>query len=205
MTVEDMAERNTRMKKLQEEEERKALKCRTNVAKRNLLRPVHVNRDQLLQALRATSDVPSVFSGAQALIDQELVDFIQYDTITHPLPCTPYPGGTPSMYNMPDDEDVAVATLAVYAELSATLGIIGVSPKEVKKGVVLAARQEDSDGELLNWAHMRDTWAYDRNLQVWVDAATHKPKERIAGIATLLAQDRDAMTEASKAAKVKKS
>ncbi|KAG9121580.1 Pre-mRNA-splicing factor cef1 [Ceratobasidium sp. 392] len=175
MTVEDMAERNARMRKLQEEEERKALERRTNVVKRDLPRPVHVNRDQLLQALRATSDAPSVFSGAQALIDQELVDLIQHDTIAHPLPGTPYPGGTPSMYDMPDDEDVAAATLAVHAELSATLGIIGASPEEVKKGVVLAAGQEDFDDELLSWAHMRDIWAYDRNLKAWVDAATLEP------------------------------
>ncbi|KAG8779953.1 Pre-mRNA-splicing factor cef1 [Ceratobasidium sp. 428] len=198
MTVEDMAERNARMRKLQEEEERKALERRTNVVKRDLPRPVHVNRDQLLQVLRATSDAPSVFSGAQALIDQELVDLIQHDTIAHPLPGTPYPGGTPSMYDMPDDEDVAAATLAVHAELSATLGIIGASPEEVKKGVVLAAGQEDFDGELLSWAHMRDTWAYDRNLKAWVDPATLEPQERIAGIAALLVQDRDAMTNSAK-------
>ncbi|KAG8723817.1 Pre-mRNA-splicing factor cef1 [Ceratobasidium sp. 395] len=135
VTVKDMAERNARMKKLQEEEERKALERRTNVVKRNLPHPVHVNQDQLLQALRVTSDAPSVLSGAQASIDQELVDLIQHDTIAHPLPGTPYTGGTPSMYDMPDDDDVAAATLAVHAELSATLGIIGASPQEVKKGV----------------------------------------------------------------------
>ncbi|KAG8745330.1 Pre-mRNA-splicing factor cef1 [Ceratobasidium sp. 414] len=205
MTVEDMAERNARMKKLQEEEERKALERRTSVVKRDLPRPVHVNRDQLLQALRGTSEGSSVLSNAQALIDNELVDLIQHDTIAHPLPGTPYPGGTPSMYDIPDDEDIAAATLAVHAELSATLGIIGASPEEVKKGVVLAAGQEDFDGELLSWAHMRDTWAYDRNLKAWVDASSLESNERIVGIAALLVQDRDAMTkEAAKAAKLEK-
>ncbi|KAG8780376.1 hypothetical protein FRC12_023126 [Ceratobasidium sp. 428] len=81
------------------------------------------------------------------------------------------------MYDMPDDEDVAAAILAVHAELSATLGIIGARLQEVKKGVVLAAGQEDFGGELLSWAHMRDTWAYDRNLKAWVDAATLESQE----------------------------
>ncbi|QRW15100.1 pre-mRNA-splicing factor CEF1 [Ceratobasidium sp. AG-Ba] len=204
MTVEDMAERNARMKKLQEEEERKALERRSSVVKRSLPRPVHVNRDQLLQTLQDSSP-GGVLSEAQALIDGELVDLIQHDTVAHPLPGTPYPGGTPSMYDMPDDEDVAAAALAVHAELSATLGIVGASPEEVKKGVVLAAGQEDFNGELLSWAHMRDTWAYDRNLKAWVDASTLEPEQRIAGIAALLMQDREAMTkEAGKAAKVEK-
>lgn len=109
------------------------------------------------------------------------------------------------MYDMPDDEDVAAAALAVHAELSATLGIIGASPEEVKKGVVLAAGQEEVDGEALSWAHMRNTWAYDRNLKAWVDASSLAPEERIAGIAALLVQDRETMTrEAAKAAKMEK-
>ncbi|KAG8786519.1 Pre-mRNA-splicing factor cef1 [Ceratobasidium sp. 428] len=153
VTVEDTAERNARMKKLQEEEERKALERQTSVVKRDLPRPMHVDRDQLLRALRVTSDAPSVLSGAQVLIDQELVDLIPHVTIAHPLPGTPYPGGTLSMYDMPDDDDIVAATLAVHAEL----GIIGASPEEVKKGVVLAAGQEDLGGELLSWAYLRDT------------------------------------------------
>lgn len=204
MTVEDMAERNARMKKLQEEEERKALERRTSVVKRDLPRPVFVNPDQLLQSLRETSE-EGMLSGARSLIDSELVDLIQHDTIAHPLPGTPYPGGTPSMYDMPDDEDVAAATLAVHLELSATLGITEASPEELKKGVVLAAGQEEVDGEALSWAHMRETWAYDRNLKAWVDATSLTPEERVAGIAALLVQDRETMTrEAAKAAKIEK-
>jgi pre-mRNA-splicing factor CDC5/CEF1 len=205
MTVEDMAERNARMKKLQEEEERKALERRTNVVKRDLPRPVYVDRDQLLQSLRETPEERSILSDAQKLIDNELVDLIEHDTIAHPLPGTPYPGGTPSMYDIPEDEDVAAAALAVHAELSATLGIMGASPEELKKGVVLAAGEDEVDREALSWAHMRDTWAYDRNLKAWVDASSLEPEQRIAGIAALLMQDREAMTkEAGKAAKVEK-
>eukprot|EP01097_Dermamoeba_algensis_P009774 TRINITY_DN7016_c0_g1_i1.p1 TRINITY_DN7016_c0_g1~~TRINITY_DN7016_c0_g1_i1.p1 ORF type:complete len:850 (+),score=115.46 TRINITY_DN7016_c0_g1_i1:42-2552(+) len=204
MTVEDMAERNARMKKLQEEEERKALERRTSVVKRDLPRPVFVNPDQLLQSLRETTE-EGVLSSARSLIDSELVDLIQHDTIAHPLPGTPYPGGTPSMYDMPDDEDVAAATLAVHLELSATLGITDASPEELKKGVVLAAGQEEVDGEALSWAHMRERWAYDRNLKAWVDATSLTPEERIAGIAALLVQDRETMTrEAGRAAKIEK-
>ncbi|KAG8784531.1 Pre-mRNA-splicing factor cef1 [Ceratobasidium sp. 428] len=73
MTVEDMAERNARMKKLQEEEEREALERQTSVA------------------LQTTPYVPSALSGAQALIDPELVDLIQLDGIAHPLLNTPLP------------------------------------------------------------------------------------------------------------------
>jgi pre-mRNA-splicing factor CDC5/CEF1 len=205
MTVEDMAERNARMKKLQEEEERKALERRSNVVKRGLPRPAHIDRDQLLRTFRETPQTQDALSEASRLIDNELVELIQHDTIAHPLPGTPYPGGTPSMYDMPEDEDVAAATLAVHVELSATLGIMGATPDEVKKGVILAAGQEDVNGEALSWAHMRDTRAFDRNLKAWVDASLLSPEERIAGIASLIMQDRETMTkEAAKAAKIEK-
>ncbi|KAG8793031.1 hypothetical protein FRC12_004112 [Ceratobasidium sp. 428] len=69
------------------------------------------------------------------------------------------------MYDMPDDEDVAAATLAVHAELSAAFGNIGASPEEVKKGVILAAGQEDFDASLvlaseflLNEASLNQAW-----------------------------------------------
>ncbi|KAH7340718.1 pre-mRNA splicing factor component-domain-containing protein [Rhizoctonia solani] len=205
MTVEDMAERNARMKKLQEEEERKALERRSSVVKRGLPRPVHVDQERLLQTLQEISRPRDALSEAYKIIDSELAELIQHDTIAHPLPGTPYPGGTPSMYDMPEDEDVAAATLAVHLELSATLGIVGATPDEVKKGVVLAAGQEDIDGESLSWARMRDTWAYDKNIKAWVDTSTLPPEERVAGIAALIMQDRDAMTkEAAKAAKIEK-
>ncbi|KAJ1309933.1 hypothetical protein OPQ81_006692 [Rhizoctonia solani] len=205
MTTEDMAERNARMKKLQEEEERKALERRSSVVKKGLPRPVHIDRERLLRTLRETPRPRDALSEAQKLIDDELVDLIQHDTIAHPLPGTPYPGGTPSMYDMPEDEDVATATVAVHSELSATLGIVGATPDEVKKGVILAAGQEEADGESLSWARMRDTWAYDKNIKAWVDASSLSPEERIAGIAALIMQDRDAMTkEAAKAAKIEK-
>ncbi|KAG8694053.1 Pre-mRNA-splicing factor cef1 [Ceratobasidium sp. 395] len=44
---------------------------------------------------------------------------------------------------------------------------------------------------------MRDTWAYDYHLVAWVDAATPEHQERIARIAAILVQDRDAMTQGS--------
>ena len=204
MTVEDMAEYNAKMKKLQEEEERKALERRSTVVKRGLPRPVQVIPDQLLRTLRETSPEDSL-PEAHRLIDSEFVELLHHDTIAHPLPGTPYPGGTASMYDMPEDEDVAAATLAVHTELAATLGIVGATPDEVKKGVVLAAGPEVAEGEALSWARMRDTLAYDRNLKAWVDASSLTPEERVAGIAALLMLDREAMTkEAGKAAKIEK-
>ncbi|KAF8710394.1 pre-mRNA splicing factor component, partial [Rhizoctonia solani] len=205
MTVEDMAERNARMRKLQEEEERKALERRSSVVKKDLPRPVHIDHERLSRALRETPRPRDALSEAHKLIDNELVDLIQHDTIAHPLPGTPYPGGTPSMYDIPEDDDVAAAALAVHIELSATLGIVGATPEEVRKGVILAAGQEDIDGEALSWARMRDTWAYDNNLKAWVDSSSLSPEDRVAGIAALIMQDRDSMSkEAAKAAKVEK-
>ncbi|KAF8758695.1 pre-mRNA splicing factor component [Rhizoctonia solani] len=130
MTVEDMAERNARMRKLQEEEERKALERRSSVVKKDLPRPVHIDHERLSRALRETPRPRDALSEAHKLIDNELVDLIQHDTIAHPLPGTPYPGGTPSMYDIPEDDDVAAAALAVHIELSATLGIVGATPEE---------------------------------------------------------------------------
>ncbi|CCO28854.1 Pre-mRNA-splicing factor CEF1 [Rhizoctonia solani AG-1 IB] len=205
MTVEDMAERNARMKKLQEEEERKALERRSSVIKKDLPRPVHVDHERLSQVLREIPRPRDALFEAHKLIDNELVDLIQHDTIAHPLPGTPYPGGTASMYDIPEDEDIAAATLAVHVELSATLGIVGATPEEVKKGVILAAGQEDIDGEALSWARMRDTWAYDKNLKAWVDSSSLSSEDRVAGIAALIMEDRNSMTkEAAKAAKIEK-
>ncbi|ELU44661.1 CDC5 protein [Rhizoctonia solani AG-1 IA] len=88
MTVEDMAERNARMRKLQEEEERKALERRSSVVKKDLPRPVHIDHERLSRALRETPRPRDALSEAHKLIDNELVDLIQHDTIAHPLPGT---------------------------------------------------------------------------------------------------------------------
>ncbi|QRV93930.1 pre-mRNA-splicing factor CEF1 [Ceratobasidium sp. AG-Ba] len=117
ITVKDMAERNAGMKKLQEEEEHKALERRSSVVKRSLPRTVHLSRW-------------CPVGGAN-------FDWCTIPPRTHPL--ARLSPETPWMYDIPDDEDVATAALSMNAGLSVALRVVFASPEEVRKGVVLAA------------------------------------------------------------------
>ncbi|KAI6021496.1 pre-mRNA splicing factor component-domain-containing protein [Pisolithus microcarpus] len=78
---EDAAQRDARLKRVREEEERKALARRSKVIQLGLPRPARVNLSSL----------------------------ILHDSIVHPLPGTNLPGGTVSSYVLPPDEDLARA------------------------------------------------------------------------------------------------
>ncbi|KIJ37733.1 hypothetical protein M422DRAFT_60924 [Sphaerobolus stellatus SS14] len=203
LTEEDAAERDARIRRKREEEERKALARRSAAVRLGLPRPANVDVDKLLTDI--SNDEPKDdLSDAQHLIDIELVKLMQHDSIAHPIPGTAHPGATQSYYEYPEDTAVESAKSLVHKELASMLGYPDANAEAVKKGVITLAETEEVDPSI-SWARIRETLSYNAKTRTWVDPTTMSIEERIVGAATILEQDREAMSkEANKAAKTEK-
>ncbi|KAG9019651.1 Pre-mRNA-splicing factor cef1 [Tulasnella sp. 427] len=205
LAEEDASERDARIKRRKEEEERKALARRSLVVQRGLPRPVNVDEHALLTTLSTVPEPDPSLKKARSLVDRELVALVQHDTIAHPLPGTQYPGSTESAYVHPDDADLALARVMVHAEVANALGFPNANEDQIKRGIILFAAEEDVDPDAKDWASTRSKLVYDASSKTWVDPQSLSDAERISGLAALLEDQKEQMgAEASKAAKSEK-
>lgn len=205
VTVEDAAERDARLKHQREEEERKALARRSFVVQKGLPRPANVDVADLLRRLKVDQDESDV----ERLVDVEFVRLLEHDSIAHPLPGTSRPGSTRSSYEHPDDTAIATVRSAIHNELARSLGFLdghSMTEDQVKQGISLAVKEDDVDlSELDGWAKTRARLVYDAQHRIWVERDTLSEEQRVAGLAALLQEERDAMTShAGKSAKLEK-
>ncbi|KAI0693886.1 pre-mRNA splicing factor component-domain-containing protein [Cytidiella melzeri] len=202
MSEEDAAERDAKIKRRQEEEQRKALARRTLAVQRGLPRPPNVNVEQLLEQLSLGDELPQ--DNATVLIHNELASLLRHDSVAHPVPGTSLPGSTKSLYDMPTDEDVSTAKAEIQRELAAAIGYPDASVDQLREGLVTYAQQEEVD-ESVSWANMRSSLAYDASSKRWVHPQSLSPEARMEGLAAQLNETRQAMAkEAQKAAKIEK-
>lgn len=198
---EDAAERDARLKRKQEEEQRKALARRSQAVQLGLPRPANVDLERLLRDLSVDE---SADIEAQRLINIELAQLLQHDSIAHPVPGTSRPGGTKSSYLMPSDDDLAVAKFQVHVELATSLGFPDASEVQIREGLVALSKLEDLD-DAASWAHIRQQLAFDASSGTWVEPSQLTFDQRVVGYTTQLQDSRDLMTkEASKASKSEK-
>ncbi|KAF9792452.1 pre-mRNA splicing factor component-domain-containing protein [Thelephora terrestris] len=205
MREEDAAERDAKLKKAREEEERKALARRSQAIKLGLPRPINVDLEGLFNDLRLGDEelAPDLIS-AQKLVDSELVRLLYHDSLTYPLPGTSHPGGTKSTYQMPRDEDIDEARLAVQRELANSLGFPDANEEQTRQGVAALTKSEEVD-ETFGWPSIRSRLVFDARQRRYVDPASLSSDDRIEGYSTSLNESRDLMArEASKIAKAEK-
>ena len=199
---EDAAERDARLKRMREEEERRILARRSKAVQLGLPRLARVDVAQLMQNLNIGDG--GELTDARRMINSELVSLLLHDSIAHPLPGTNLPGGTVSTYEMPDDDDLAQANSQIHLELATTIGFPDATELQLKEGLLTLTNNEEQD-ESISWAHVRQRLAFDNNTRRWVDPDTLTLDERIAGYTALLDECREQISkEASKAAKIEK-
>lgn len=202
LSEEDAAERDARLKRRQEEEQRKALARRTQAVQLGLPRPANVDLEKLL--LDLSLDEGEGTDEAQRLVDTELVQLLQHDSITHPVPGTSRPGGSRSSYLMPADNDVADAKAQIHLELAASLGFPNANETQIREGLAALSKTEEVD-ETASWAHIRQGLAFDVTSRIWLDPSQLGPDQLVAGYTALLEDSRESMSkEASKASKSEK-
>ncbi|OJA20083.1 hypothetical protein AZE42_02494 [Rhizopogon vesiculosus] len=203
MSEEDAAERDARLRRMLEEEERKALARRTQVVARGLPRPARIDVERLMGDLNLGEDDDDM-AGVRTLINAEIADLLLHDSIAHPLPGTNIPGGTPSTYRIPPDEDLAAAKAQIHLELASLIGFPDANETQVKEGLATLSSTEEID-ENASWASIRQRLAFDNASRTWVEPSSLSVEARIAGFNTLLDESRDEMSkEASKASKSEK-
>lgn len=206
LTEEDAADRDARLKRMQEEEERKALARRSQVVQQGLPRPANVDVTQLLERLNVMDEEDPSSLAAQRLINEELVQLVNHDAIAHPLPGTTLPGSTPSTYEMPADEDVEAARTIIHLELASAVGFQNTTPEQLREGLRAIAKANAPDElESITWDSLRQTLSFDVRTKTWVEADALSLDQRIAGYTSLLTEKREQMTkEANKGAKAEK-
>ncbi|KAL1947486.1 hypothetical protein VTO73DRAFT_13210 [Trametes versicolor] len=201
MSEEDAAERDARLRRLREEEERKALARRTLVVQRGLPRPANVDVARLMAALTVDDDESSDIGAASKLVHAEIADLLHHDSIAHPIPGTVHPGGSRSAYQIPPDDVLFTARSLIHDELATSLGYPGANEDVLKRGVVALVDPDDID-ESLSWVHTREKLVYDVASNSWVEPSSITHEARVAGYTMQLEAYRDAMAkEASKAGK----
>jgi pre-mRNA-splicing factor CDC5/CEF1 len=201
---EDAAERDARLKKKQEEEQRKMLARRSQAVQLGLPRPANVDVERLLQDLNIDEEETSTPGEAQRLIDVELAQLLQHDSIAYSVPGTSRPGGTRSAYIMPSDEDVADAKAQIHLELAASLGFPNANDGQIREGLAALSKFEEFD-ETSSWAHIRQQLAFDATSKIWTEATKLSATQRVAGYIAQLEDSRDLMSkEANKASKSEK-
>jgi pre-mRNA-splicing factor CDC5/CEF1 len=193
---EDAAERDVKLQRQQEEAERKLLARRSQVIQLGLPRPANVDVERLLCDLTMDEEEPEL-EQATRLIASELVDLLQHDSITHPIPGTSRPGGTRSTYNIPSDEDVATAKSEIHLELAGSLGFPNANIEQVREGLAALFRSEDLD-QSVSWANIRQQLTFDTTSKIWLDPSKLSAEERVAGYLALMEENREAMAKEAK-------
>jgi pre-mRNA-splicing factor CDC5/CEF1 len=201
---EDAEERDARIKRAQEEERLKALARRSTAVRKELPRPPNVDLDKLMQALNLDVDDADELAPARRLVNVELAALVKNDSIVHPVPGTSTPGGTPSMYQMPDDDAVHAAKDLVHLELATATGFPDATEEQVRQTVAATVDWSEADS-VASWAKTRPELVLNAKTRVWVPADGLTPEERVAGYSAVLAETRETMSrEAMKAAKIEK-
>jgi pre-mRNA-splicing factor CDC5/CEF1 len=206
LSEEDAAERDARIKRAKEEEERAALARRSWVVQRGLPRPPNVDLERLLNDLSLVSPPEGEQEGVQRLIDLELAQLMKHDSLAHSIPGTAHPGGTPSTYEPPLDAYVAAAKAAVHRELAGTLGFPDAPEEQVRDAVrALAVGDDAAVDESASWVRLRGTLVLDTASGSWLPAEDLDADARAAGYKAAQEERRAAVgREAARAAKVEK-
>ncbi|ODO02037.1 pre-mRNA-splicing factor CEF1 [Cryptococcus wingfieldii CBS 7118] len=205
LTEEDAAERDAKMRAAREEEERRELERRSSVVKLGLPRPININLQNVLRELNSVEEaIDAELTDAFQLVNLEVALLMQHDSIAHPLPGTSIPGGTPSDYDMPEDEFVAEAKKAVHAELAGTMGLPGASEEQLRLAIGSSAEEDDA-AFADAWAKQREELIYSPSTRKWVEKASLSPEQLSAAYTHAISASRDrVIAEATKAAKAEK-
>jgi pre-mRNA-splicing factor CDC5/CEF1 len=204
LSEEDATERDARLKKKQEEEERKALARRSQAVQLGLPRPANVDLERLLEDLNVGEDDAFALDEAQQLVNIELAQLLQHDSIAHPVPGTLRRVGTKSTYIMPADEALADAKAQIHLELAASLGFPDANEMQVREGLAALSKLEEIEATS-SWAHIRQQLAFDATSKSWTEPSKLSAAQRVAGHTAQLEDCRDFMTkDASKASKWEK-
>jgi len=205
LTEEDAAERDARLKAAREEEERLELERRSSVLKQGLPRPANVNINRILDELEsAAADAEDARSAALKLVNLEVAMLMKHDSLAHPLPGTSTPGGTPSDYDMPDDDFVSQAKSAIHSELAGALGLPGATDEQLRLAI-RATAEDDEAAFSHSWAKQREGLIYHPAAESWVEASSLAPAELHECYSAMISSSRDrVITEATKASKAEK-
>jgi pre-mRNA-splicing factor CDC5/CEF1 len=163
-----------------------------------------VDFNALFDQLRAATDAEDELASALMLVNFEVASLMKHDSIAHPLPGTVLPGGTPSDYDMPEDDFVALAKSAVHAELAKGLSLPGASDEQLRLAIN-AQVQDDSAAFTTTWAEEKASLVFSPSSQSWVEPSSLSPKALDAAYRSMIDSSRERLvaesTKASKAAK----
>lgn len=201
--LEDAADRDAQIKRLQDEEERKSLARRSQVVQLGLPRPSNVDISSLMDVLNMDEEEPEM-QIAQKLVNAELVQLLQHDSIMYSLPGTTRSGSSHSSYVPPDDHALEAAKGEIHAELASLVGFPSANTTQLREGLLKLSKTEAVSLHHY-WAFLRNNLVYDISSAGWVERASLDIERRIAGYSALLNDNRDIMTkEAMKTAKLEK-
>ncbi|KAG2366260.1 hypothetical protein BDR07DRAFT_1373712 [Suillus spraguei] len=115
------------------------------VIARGLPRPARVDVEQLREDLNIGEE-DSDMAEVRRVLNSGIVDLLLHGSIAHPLPGTDIPGGTPSTYQIPPDDDLAAANAQIHLELASSLGFPDANETQVKEGLSTPSSSKEISG-----------------------------------------------------------
>ncbi|KIK63833.1 hypothetical protein GYMLUDRAFT_40917 [Collybiopsis luxurians FD-317 M1] len=206
LSEEDAEERDARLRRAREEEERRILARRTQVVRLGLPRPANVDAASLLEQLSIYDDdrQDGEIDPARKFVDAEIAALLQHDSIEHPIPGTSRPGFSKSTYDIPDDEAISTAKSLIHLELASMVGFPQANSDQVREGLISLSKAESVD-QSISWSSIRQGLVFDSDAKTWVDPTGLSTEQRIAGYDALLSEHQNTMTqEAQKVSKQEK-
>lgn len=204
LTEEDAAERDAKLKAAREEEERRELERRSLVVKKSLPRPINVDFQSLFDQLNAATKEEDELASALMMVNFEMASLMQHDSIAHPLPGTSLPGGTPSNYDMPEDDFVALAKSTLHDELARDLALPGASDEQLRLAIN-AQVEDDLSAFTTTWAEEKASLVFSPDSQTWVEPASLSPEDLSKAYRAMIDSSRERLiAESTKATKAGK-
>jgi pre-mRNA-splicing factor CDC5/CEF1 len=165
LSEQDASERDEKLKRAQQEEELRVLNRRSQAVRLGLPRPINVDTTTLMENL-SLEVLDAELAHAQELVNAELVKLVHHDSVEYPLPGTTRAGSSESLYDLPDDDALEAAKLAIHTELAALVGFPSANAQQLREGLL-------QNPESASWTTTEsDLLAYDTDTQTWKEATS---------------------------------
>jgi pre-mRNA-splicing factor CDC5/CEF1 len=188
MVEEDAAERDERLKRMEEDRLKMELARRTKVVQRNLPRPANVDVEAMLASLPSIERSKDVEELSRRMIEEEMVHLLKHDSVLYPIAGSKEVGGRQqSGLPMIPDEHLSKARKEIHQEMAKTWGFPGAN-EEVLKRIVIGSldvdteegreRMDDLESAL---QQLRDNLAWSTERKAWAPTDEMTPEEIKAG------------------------
>ena len=140
LSEQDVSDRDEKLKRAQHEEELRVLNRRSQSVQLGLPRPINVDMRAIMQ--NRCLDFEPDLAHAQELVYAELVKLVHHDSLEYPLPEIMKTGASEFFYDLPDDDTLKAAKIAIRTGLATFVGFPSTNANQLREGLLQNPEQK---------------------------------------------------------------